>query len=184
MNIEEFLELNNGKWFAHRTSNDLTTKKSVEAKSEIVIEKIAATDPEVVQLCEQYQVESSPNFIASLINWNDKTALNKKNTGSTVLILVPDSNNSNEGKLLSQVTTVGKPSLGRYKLGSDDNLLLIVESDGVFSEERIWFASNNLRMRVNVVKQADGFSTTSFTTEIRMGVPPVKADATANSASS
>ncbi len=184
MNIEEFFELNNGKWFAHRTSNDLTSKKSVEAKSEIVIEKLAATRPEVVQLCEQHQIEPSSNFVASLINWNDTTELNKKNIGSTVLVLVPDSDNSNEGKLLSQVSKAGKSTLGRYKLGSDETLSLIVESDGISSEERIWFASPNLRMRVNVVKQANGFSTTSFITEIRMGVPPVKADATANSASS
>jgi hypothetical protein len=184
MNIEEFFELNNGKWFAHRTSNDLRSKKTVEAKSEIVMEKLAATASEVVQLCEQQQIEPSSNFVASLIKWNDTTHINKKNIGSTVLVLVPDSDNSHEGKLLSQVSTVGKSTLGRYKLGSDETLSLLVESDGIFSEERIWFASPNLRMRVNIVKQADGFSTTSFTTEIRMGVPPVKADATANSVSS
>ena len=39
----------------------------------------------------------------------------------------------------------------------------------MWSEERLWFASPNLRMRVSVLKRFGGFSMASFTSEIRMG---------------
>jgi CpeS-like protein len=170
MNIQEVFELSTGKWFAHRTVQDLTSKTSNEAKSEIIIEKLPATHPDVVKLCEVYQVQSNPSLVAAKINWNDTTKLNQKNVGSTVLVLVPD-NNPNQGKLLRQVSNEAKPSQGHYQLGDDKALSLSIESETVSYEERLWFASDNLRMRVNVVKNEGGVSTTSFTTEIRMGVP-------------
>jgi hypothetical protein len=55
------------------------------------------------------------------------------------------------------------------KLGSDDALTLITEYETMSSEERLWFASPNLRMRVSVLKRYGGFSMASFTSEIRTG---------------
>ncbi|MBF2064225.1 MAG: phycobiliprotein lyase [Calothrix sp. C42_A2020_038] len=182
MNIQEFFELSAGKWFAHRTIQDLASNQSKEAKSEILIEKLPTTHPDVVNLCQVFQV-NNPSLIAAKINWNDTTKLNQKNVGSTVLVLVPDQN-AEAGQLLRQVSNEDKPSLGYYKLSSDESLLLSVESGKVSFEERLWFASNNLRMRVNVMKHAGGISTTSFTSEIRMGVSSAQPTSTASSASS
>ena len=39
----------------------------------------------------------------------------------------------------------------------------------MLTEERLWFASPNLRMRVSVIKRSGSFSVTSFISEIRMG---------------
>jgi hypothetical protein len=169
MNIEEFFELSSGKWFAHRTSNDLPNNKSQEAKSEIVIERLAQDHPETMKLHQDSP--SNSNFLTIKINWNDTTKLNHKNTGSTILMLVPNSDNPNEGKLIRQLSSDGKISSGSYKLGDDESLTLSIEVSNLISQERIWFASENLRMRVSTVNQADGLSTTAFTTEIRMGVP-------------
>ena len=58
------------------------------------------------------------------------------------------------------------------EVGWDEALTLIAESDTMYSEERLWFASPNLRMRVSMTKINGNFSTTAFTSEIRMGVPP------------
>lgn len=182
MNVQDFFELSVGKWFAHRTVQDLAANKANEAKSEIVVEKLPATHPDVVKLCEDFQLKSSSSVVAAKVNWNDTTKLNQKNVGSTVLVLVP-SNNPDEGQLLRQISNENKPLQGHYKLGEDEALSLTVESETASYEERLWFASDNLRMRVNVVKQAGSVNTTSLTTEIRMGVPPVKAPETATSAS-
>jgi CpeS-like protein len=182
MNIQDFFELSAGKWFAHRTIQDLGANKANEAKSEIIVEKLPATHPDVVKLCEALQVASNSSLVAAKVNWNDTTKLNQKNVGSTVLVLVPSHNN--EGKLLRQVSNEDKPSLGQYKLGEDEALSLSFDSGTTSYEERLWFASDNLRMRVNVVKQAGGVNTTSFTTEIRMGVPPAKAPQAASSSAS
>ncbi|AFZ01005.1 phycobiliprotein lyase [Calothrix sp. PCC 6303] len=170
MNIEEFFQMSSGKWFAHRTSNDLPNNKSQEAKSEIIIEQLSKDNPEVVKLNHNLETSTSSDLFAIKVNWNDTTKLNQKNVGSSILVLVPNHDNPNEGKLLRQLSNDDKISLGNYKLGADESLTLDIEAGNITSEERIWFASENLRMRVSTVKQANGLSTTAFTTEIRMGV--------------
>lgn len=110
-----------------------------------------------------------------------------KHSGSTVLVSVPDTDNPAQGKLLRQIVDAQKtPVPGRYQIDSDGALTLITEDETIKSEERLWFASPNLRMRVNVLKRSGGFSITSFTSEIRLaGFPPAaKASEAARSVSS
>jgi CpeS-like protein len=184
MNIEEFFHLSAGKWFAHRTTHDLTSNQPTEAKSEIVIEELTTNAAEVIQLCELYQVQTNQASCGIKATWNDTTKLNQKNTGSVVLVLVPNSDNQEEGEFLRSIKDGEKPVPGHYKLGSDESLTLTTKSETICSEERMWFASPNLRMRVSVIKQSDSCSVTSFISEIRMGVTtPAKESSTANSAS-
>ena len=78
------------------------------------------------------------------------------------------------------------PVAGSYKMGSDDALTLTTEYETMWSEERLWFASPNLRMRVGILKRFGGFSMASFTSEIRMGGTSAAAktnDAATNTAS-
>jgi hypothetical protein len=191
MDIKEFFEQSAGKWFSHRTNYDLVDKQSREAKSDIIIENLPGDNPEVVQLCQQYNVNPNHIICAAKFNWNDTTKLNQKLTGSTVVVFVPDKDNNN-GKLLRQGNLITNNSIsnsisnptntlkpGSYLLGSDECLTLIIEDDGVSIEERIWFASSNLRMRVSVTKYQEGFSTSAFTTEIRMGGSPQPAKTSA-----
>jgi hypothetical protein len=92
-----------------------------------------------------------------------------------------------QGRLLREIVDANKtPVPGRYKFDSDGALILTTEDENIFSEERLWFASPNLRMRVNILKSFGGFSITSFTSEIRMGgfPPPEKVSEAANSVSS
>jgi CpeS-like protein len=175
MDIEEFFQLSAGKWYSHRTGNDFAANKSESGQSEIIIESLTSEHPEVVKLCEQHKVNPNLASVTAKINWKDTTKLNQKNTGSTVLVLVADEDNPGVGKLLRQSTNTDQiPSVGRYRVGSDEALTLIAQSETISAEERIWFASPNLRMRVNVMKHPDGFSSATFTTEIRMGVAPPK----------
>jgi CpeS-like protein len=177
MDIEEFFQLSAGKWYSHRTGNDFTANKSESGQSEIIIETLTSEHPEVIKLCEQHKVNPSLASVIAKINWNDTTKLNQKNTGSAVLVLVADKENPEVGKLLRQSSNTDQiPSLGHYRVGSDEALTLIAQSETISAEERIWFASPNLRMRVNVMKHLNGFSSATFTTEIRMGVAPAKVD--------
>ena len=187
MNIEEFLELSSGKWFSHRTSKNFAFQESEGSKSDIIIENLASDHPEVIKLCEQYQVETSSEKFAAKVNWNG--TIEKKteqHTGSTILILVPNADDPNQGRLLREMGDGEKTLIsGTYKIGSDDALTLTTEYENMWSEERLWFASPNLRMRVGVIKRFGGFSMTSFTSEIRMGGTPAKKtnDAATNTAS-
>lgn len=183
MNIEEFFELSAGKWFAHRTTHGVVTNQMQEAKSEIIFEKLSATDSEVIRLCEACQVNPNSQIIGAKVNWNDTTRLNQKNVGTAILVLIPNQDNTDEGQLLRQVNKGEQPLTGHYKLASDKSLTLTLKSGNTSSEEKLWYASDNLRMRVSAFKQADGLSMSSFTTEIRMGGSTAKTSQTANSAS-
>jgi hypothetical protein len=178
MNIEEFFELSVGKWFSHRTSHHLAFKQAEDGKSEIVIEILSADNPEVIQLCQQYEIDPHLASCGARVTWNGTMEWDEeKHTGSTVLVTVPDPTQPNMGKLLREMGYAEKaPVAGSYKMGSDDALTLITEYETMWSEERLWFASPNLRMRVSVLKRFGGFSMASFTSEIRTGGFPVNAE--------
>ena len=180
MNIQEFFELSAGKWFSHRTSHHLAFKQSEDGKSDITIEMLAQDHPEVVKLCQQYEIDPALAQCGARVSWNGTMAWDEeKHTGSTVLVAVPDADNPNAGKLLREMGYAEKtPVAGRYIMGSDEALTLLTEYETMSSEERLWFASPNLRMRVSVLKRFGGFSMASFTSEIRMGgtKPPAKTE--------
>ncbi len=177
MNIEEFFQLSAGKWFSHRTSHHLAFKQSEDGKSDILIETLAADHPEVIKLCQQYEVVPSNTFCGARVTWNGTMEWDEeKHTGSTVLVSVPDADNPDEGKLLREMGYAEKaPVAGRYKIDKDGALTLTTEYETMWSEERLWFASPNLRMRVSVLKRFGGFSMASFTSEIRLGGIPADA---------
>ncbi len=99
----------------------------------------------------------------------------KKQKGSTVLVPLANADNPSEGTLLRLTGATEQAIPGRYELGDDEVLTLIAESDTIYAEERIWFASPNLRVRTSVLKQADGFSEASFCSEIRRMSPATQA---------
>ncbi|HLO88640.1 MAG TPA: phycobiliprotein lyase [Nostocaceae cyanobacterium] len=186
MTVEEFFHLSAGKWFSHRTSHHLAFKQSEDGKSDILIETLSVDHPEVIKLCQQYEIDPSAASCGARVTWNGTMEWDEeKHTGSTVLVTIPDQDNPNEGKLLREMGYAEKaPVAGRYKVGSDGALTLTTEYETMWSEERLWFASPNLRMRVSVLKRFGGFSMASFTSEIRMGgAPTTKTSETASSAS-
>ncbi|MBH8575958.1 phycobiliprotein lyase [Nostocaceae cyanobacterium CENA369] len=188
MNIKEFFDLSAGKWFSHRTSHHLAFQQFEDGKSDIVVEILATDRPEVIKLCQRYEISPSSAACSAKVTWNEIMEGNqKKDSGSSVLVSIPDVDNPNEGKFLQEIGSTKETSIiGRYKIGSDGALTLTTEYENVSAEERLWFASPNLRMRVRVLKRSDGFSTASFTSEIRMGGIPStkKVSETANSAAS
>nr|WP_228054804.1 phycobiliprotein lyase [Gloeocapsopsis crepidinum] len=171
MDIQEFFEQSAGKWFSHRTSHHLAFKQSESGKSDITIETLPNDHPEVIKLCEQYEVDPAQASCGARVSWNGTMEWDEeKHVGSTVLVSVPDPENPQQGKLLREIGYAEKvPVAGRYMMGDDGALTLITEYETMSSEERLWFASPNLRMRVSVLKRFGGFSMASFTSEIRMG---------------
>lgn len=186
MDIKEFFEQSAGKWFSQRTSHHLAFRQAENGKSNIRIEMLAADDPEVVKLCQQYEVDPGLALCGARVTWDgtmewDEDKENHK--GSTVLVPVPDLDKPNEGRLLREMGYAEKaPVAGRYMMGSDDALTLITEYETMYSEERLWFASPNLRLRTSILKRFGGFSMASLSSEIRMGVgqPEKKAEDAAN----
>jgi len=165
MEIKEFIELSVGQWFAQRTTYQLQEEKADNSKSEITLEMLSQDNSELVKICQKHQIE--PNLtIATKSSWDNSVDWGKaKETGFNLLILVPDTQNQQVGKLLTGNLTQQK--IGHYQMGEDEALTLIVEEGNNHTSERLWFASENLRLRTSLFKNNKGFSTTAFYSEIR-----------------
>lgn len=181
MDITEFFQQSCGKWISQRTSHHLAFNQSESGKSDIRIEMLPTDAPEVIKLCEQSNVDPALALCGTRVSWDGTMEWDAKTqTWSSVIVAIADADHPNQGKLLRDTSRAGKaPVAGRYVIGSDDALTLITEDDTLYSEERLWFASPNLRLRTSILKQVSGFSTASFCSEIRMGgvQPPAKATA-------
>ncbi len=170
MDIIEFFKLSVGEWFSQRTIHNLVSGELQAGKSEVNFEILEKTDPTIIKLCEQHQVDPSvTELIGVKIKWNGTTNKEQvKDAGSTMLILIPNSDDPNQGRLLQDRGNGNSNQFnGRYIMGSDDVLTLITESEGLYAEERFWYLIPNLRLRTSVVKKPLGFTLASFCSEIR-----------------
>lgn len=168
MGTEEFLELCAGKWFSLRTGYRLDNAKVDNSKSEITIERLSRDRSEVITLCQQHNINPNETLGGTKAFWeNPADGLKPKQIGSATIVFVPDSDRSQIGKLLSASGNTSCPVVGHYVLGNDEALTLIVEGEKTYSEERLWFASPNLRLRTSLVKNSHGLSRTAFYSEIR-----------------
>lgn len=172
MDITEFFQQSAGKWFSQRTSHNLMLNKSDSGKSDVHIEVLNQDNPAVIQLCGQCQVDPTLALFGVRITWDGAMEVGKgKQAGSTLLVPIPSPDKPGQGKLLrEQGHPTHRCDIGRYVMGNDESLTLITEQDALYAEDRLWFASPNLRLRTSVLKQSDGFSMASFCSEIRMGV--------------
>jgi hypothetical protein len=171
MDITEFFQQSAGKWFSQRTSHHLAFKQSESGKSDIRIEMLPQDAPEVVELCQQNEIDPALALCGARVTWDGTMEWDKeKHEGSTVLVPVADPEKPREGKLLRDTGYAEKaPVAGRYVMGDDGSLTLITEYESMYSEERLWFASPNLRLRTSMLKRFGGFSMATFCSEIRMG---------------
>lgn len=181
MDIVEFFQLSSGKWSSQKTNHHLAVNQTEGGKADLQIDLLPKTAPDVIALCEQHKMNPELALCGVRASWNGSMEGDaKKQTGETLLVAIADSANPNEGKLLRpQSSTEPIPTVGRYVMGEDESLTFIAEDETMYAEERLWFASPNLRFRTSIVKQLDQFSTSSFYSEIRMGVVKPPADAAA-----
>lgn len=179
MDVVEFFQQSAGKWSSLRTSHHLAFKQQEGGKSDIQIEMLDKADPEVIKLCQQYETDPALALCGARVTWNGTMEWDQdKHEGSTVLVPVADPENFHAGKLLREMGYAEKaPVAGRYIMGADEALTLITEYETMYSKERLWFESPNVRLRHSILKRFGGFSMASFCSEIRMGgvQPPTEA---------
>ena len=171
MDIVEFFQLSSGKWFSHRTQQDLSLPNAAGGKSTVQVESLTNQDSAVIQLCEHCHIHPQQALCGLRISWTGTVEGSpQQEQGTTFLVAIADPDNTCEGKILRQQGTV-QTSNGRYLMGTDDVLTLTAETEQGASVERIWFASPNLRLRTGLIQEADQqYSVASFCSEIRLGV--------------
>ena len=173
MDIKEFLELCDGNWFSQRTNYHLNSEKTENSKADITIELLPSEDLRVVKLCQPYQLNPESSIGAIAQAWDHAPDWGKpKQKGSSLVILIPHSDNQKQGKILQTIYQVPATSnKGDYSLGEDQALTLTIETEKFTVEERIWFASENLRLRTIITKNLQHKMQTSFYSEIRKAPP-------------
>jgi CpeS-like protein len=175
MDITTFFEQSIGKWVSQRTSHLLIQNQSENVRSDVMVEALLKDDPAVVQLCQQQGV--NPALVAGgmKLSWKSIVAHDPSpQTGSSLLVAIPDAGQPQQGQILSQVK-IGQAVTGRYSLGEDDVLTLTTEAGDISTEEQIWFAGPNVRLRSSVVKHRGNCQIASFHSEIRLGGAPAAA---------
>ena len=149
MDIKTFLDLSTGKWLSQRTTHSLDEEKAENNKTEIVIEQLASNDDRLVRLCEQAKIDPSSALGGLQASWDTTASWDRSaQRGSVVIVLIPDEKHPETGQLLQLAGQ--SPSVvlsGEYSLGADEALTLQLEQDSTCWQERIWFASPNLRLR-------------------------------------
>jgi hypothetical protein len=169
MDIQEFLDLCAGQWFSQRTSHQLEPQKAASSRTEMTVERLSQDCPELLTLCQYCQVEPSAAAGGLKARWESPAGAGQSGlAGSIAIAFVPDEGSPQAGRLLRLASNrPHSPLWGRYVLGEDEALTLTIVGENLYSEERLWFASPNLRLRTSLIKQASGLSTTAFYSEIR-----------------
>jgi CpeS-like protein len=182
MDIREFFELSAGKWFSQKTSHHLTLKQSEQGKSDLEIEILPNDNPQILQLCQQAGVDpilvwgGAKYTWQGTVSWDTHPQNSASPQGETISISVPDRAGSNTGQLFHLTNTPTRFPTGaaaptvrvaRYQMGDDNALTLVTKLEQTQFDERIWFESDNVRLRTTIVTQANGDSLASFYSEIR-----------------
>ncbi|MEH2163097.1 MAG: phycobiliprotein lyase [Nostoc sp.] len=171
MEITEFFELSIGRWRSQRSGHHLAFAHFEQVLSNIDIEPLSNDDPAVLAICQLYNTDPGSITHPFRMTWEGESDWDDKPiSGSTVLVPIPDRENPYRGKLLRDkgyAETI--PAMAKYHLSEDGIFTLVTEYELAAAEERIWFATPNLRFRVATIKTGDGkgVTTASFSSEIR-----------------
>ena len=172
MDINEFVQLSLGSWRSQRSAHHLAFGHFEEVTSNIEIEALSIDDAPVIELCKINQIDPQLATSPFKMSWSGESDWDEEETmaGSTILVPIPEENNLAKGRLLREqgyAETI--PSVGEYQIGEDGTFLLVTKYDRAAAEEKIWFATPNLRFRVSLIKTSNGsgVTTASFSSEIR-----------------
>lgn len=170
MSVDDFFERSVGEWRSQRSSHNLAWTQFEAVTSDIKIESKGITDEQVIELCKQNQVAAEETNFSIGMSWEGESDWDDDEVmeGSAVMSLIKDG--ANHGRLLRSVGYAETiPAVGKWEMTEDGVFLLKTFYDAAAAEERIWFATPDLRMRVSQIRTSSGQGvvTASFSTEIR-----------------
>ena len=174
MDIQEFVANSIGRWRSQRSAHHLAFGHFEAVQSEIDIIALSDDDPAVIDLCKSYNIDPKTVVSPFRMSWQGQSDWDDSEIkGSCVLVPVPDSTDSNRGKLLRDrgyAETIA--AAGDYYLTEDGTFVLITAYDRAAAEEKIWFVNPNVRCRVSLIKTSAGTGvvTASFSSEIRQHI--------------
>ena len=167
MNITEFLQQTAGKWFSQRTAHQVEASQTQTGKSTLYLDFLPSDDPQVQALAQRYGLTSC--LAGTKLSWEGTIDPSPTTYKGERLLVWTGSNESPTGQFFSSADTFAS---GNYCLGDDEILTLTVETEDRVSEDRIWFASENFRLRTSLTHVSGQTVLASLCTEIRLGGKP------------
>ena len=174
MNIEEFFLKSVGEWNSMRSVHSLAFREFEEIRRKIQIIPSKSNDSRVIKLLKDNLITNHREKKAFLISWETKSDWddeNNKGNLSGESILIPLEISKKEGRLIRSVGyTEAIPIISLYKFLDDGTLIISSKYNHIYTEERIWFISKNLRSRSSVTRAIDSSAIlqTSYASEIRL----------------
>ncbi len=167
MAIKEFIQLWVGKWFSLRSIYFLDTAKTENNQAEIIVEMLSDDLQELVELLPTQQIPTNAIVAGMKFSWDNSVDWDQpRQIGSNILVLIADRENSQKGTFLRKMGTE-EIKTGSYVLAKDEALTLTIDNGAGYWQERIWYASDNLRLRQTLLKQGEDFKIAGFYSEIR-----------------
>ncbi len=170
MDIVAFFQQSAGRWSSIKSNHHVDTTQQQSGRSTIEMTLIESNDPAVLALCQSQGQDPSTVISAARLNWEgtmEGTPKQETNQGLIVAIGQPT-----QGQLWR---TIGKlsPTIsgGQYSFGDGGELLLTVQAPDWVTTERVWYESENVRLRHSKIQYPDGKDVVSFCSEIRLLTP-------------
>lgn len=169
MSVEQFFERSLGEWRSQRSSHNLAWTQFEQVTSEIIIRKLENTDDEVAKLCQANGVDEADIMTSVKMSWEGESDWDEETSeGESVLCVIKDG--AQHGRLLRSIGYAETiPAVGNWEMTEDGVFVLDTMYDAAAAEERIWFATPDLRLRVSQIRTSSGrgVMTASLSSEVR-----------------
>jgi hypothetical protein len=170
MDIQEFLQKSSGKWSSIKSNHHVDTTTQQSGKSTIEMELLDASNALVVQLCQKQGLNPTTITCGAKVQWD---GFLDGETGSQKgsLIMAVTSGDRNTGEIYRSIGTFAMAApKGEFSFAEGDEFVLTTVTDKGTTVERIWFESENVRLRHTKIHRPDGSHSIAFCSEVRLGV--------------
>ena len=175
MDIKAFVHQSAGDWFAQRTFYQANNPEPVNGKANTSFKFLEASEADFQRIAAAIGQTVDDQWLVQQSSWDTSVDwASPKVQGNSLIAYILDPENPQKSQVFA--LSSGNLSKGSCELG-DDGILIMTMTDGDrMIVERQWFASENLRMRTNIVTGSAGVLQTSFYSEIRRMVEKPKAE--------
>jgi hypothetical protein len=172
MDIQAFLQLSCGRWLTQQTCHQLGQFTAQSQTAQLDVELLEVDDVAVVRLCCDAQIDPAQALCAAKLSWQKKSPLSPLQAeGSLVMVPFAVTPSGQQGQLLRQVDQEPIVQLS-FQINHEQKLILTGMHEQRDVEERVWFASPNLRLRVSLLKQDQALCQVTWYSEVRLGGLP------------
>jgi hypothetical protein len=169
MTMMEFFRKSAGTWFTQRSVHHFDMVGDQSGESNLTIEVIQRSDPKVIEVCKQQNIEPQQAMGGASFIWQDNQDDRDPNPDSAAIIVdVPNEDNAAAGKLIRDRGYIERmPVVSRYWFAQDGTLTIDTEYENNQGQERCWFLTDDFRVRVSTVRALNGVYLMTYCSERR-----------------